>query len=107
MNMKSSNPDKVFEKSVHRALRQMMHPEINHNLVDLGMIKNVIVEGNKVVLTLTLPFMHVPIKEELMRSVRNAIKKLSADAKIEIKLAEMNEKERANFMKMAREAWIG
>lgn len=97
----------VFEKNVHRALMRVIHPEINHNLVDLEMIKNVIVRNNKVVLTLKLPFLYVPIKKDLIRSIKEVITKLNADVKIEIKLAEMDQKERARFMSMAGEAWIG
>ncbi len=97
----------VFEKSVHKVLMQVMHPEINHNLVNLGMIKNVTAKNNKVVLTLKLPFTHIPIKKDLIRSIKEAITRLNADVKIEIKLAEMNQKERARFMSMAGEAWIG
>lgn len=97
----------VSEKSVYKVLMQVIHPEIKHNLVDLGMIKNVIVGNNEVVLTLKLPFMHVPIKEDLVRSIKEAITKLNADLKIGIKIAEMGQKERAKFMIMAREAWIG
>lgn len=51
--------------------------------------------------------MHVPIKEDLICSIKEAITKLNADVKIEIKLAEMSQKERTKFMTMAREAWIG
>jgi len=97
----------VSEKSVYKILMQVMCPEINHNLVGLGMIKNVIVGNNKVVLTLKLPFMHVPIKEDLIRSIKETITKLNVDVKIEIKIAEMDQKERARFVIMAREAWIG
>lgn len=97
----------VSKKSVHKVLIEMMHPEINHNLVDLGMIKNVIARNNKVVLTLKLPFVNVPIKEDLIRRIKEAITKLNADVKIEIKLAEMSQKERTKFMTMTREAWIG
>lgn len=94
-----------LKKSVHKVLMQVMHPEINHNLVDLGIIKN-IVGNNKVVLTLKLPFMYVLIKEDLIRSIKEAITKLNVDVKVEIKIAEMNQKERARFMSMARGAWI-
>ena len=97
----------VSKKSVHQALMQVMHPEINNNLVDLGMTKNVIAENNKVVLTLKLPFIHVPIKEGLIRSVTEAISKLNANVQVEIKIEEMNQEERARFMSMAQEAWIG
>lgn len=98
--------ENVSEKSVHKVLMQVMHPEINHNLVDLGMIKNVIVDNNKVVLTLKLPFMYVPIKEDLIRNIKEAITELNSNMQFEIKIAEMNQEERTKFMSMAREAWI-
>lgn len=49
---------------------QVMHPEINHNLIDWGMIKNVIAGNNKVILTPKLPFMHVSITKDLIRSIK-------------------------------------
>lgn len=96
----------ISKEDVRRALRQVMHSEINHSLVDIGMIKNVIATENKVMLTLMLPFMYIPIKEDLIRSVKEAITKLNADVNVEIKIAEMNQEERARFMSMARKAWI-
>ena len=95
-----------FEENVHLALRQVIHPETNHSLVDLGMIKNVIVKGEYVAFTLVLPFLNVPIKEDLVRRIKEAIKKLNADANIEVRFTEMSEEERVRFITMARNAWI-
>jgi Mrp family chromosome partitioning ATPase len=88
----------ITGKQVFDALRRVMHPEIKRNLVELGMIKNVSVEDKKVTLTLALPFAEIPIKDDLVRMVKEAVTKLDASLQVQINLAEMNQKERAAFM---------
>jgi len=91
-----TTPEQVLD-----ALRGVMHPEIDQNLVDLQMIKGVTVDNKRVTCTLALPFMEIPIKDQLVRSVREAVAKLDAGAEVEVKLTEMSQQERAAFMKMA------
>ena len=85
--------EQVFDK-----LRQVMHPEIKRNLVELGMIQDVIVQDDRVALTLVLPFKEVPVKDKLMHKVDEAVKKLDASLKVQVKLAEMSQQERAAFV---------
>jgi len=54
---------------------------------------------------MALPFLGIPIKDYLVHSVEEAVTKLGAE--IEIKLTEMNQEERAKFMAMSQENWIG
>ncbi len=88
----------ITDKQVLDALRGVMHPEIKRNLVELGMIKDVSVEDEKVTLTLALPFAEIPIKDDLVRMVKGAVAKLDATLEVEVNLTEMNQKERAAFM---------
>jgi Mrp family chromosome partitioning ATPase len=88
----------ITSKQVFDALRGVMHPEIKRNLVELGMIKDVSVEDEKVTLTLALPFMNIPIKDDLVRAVRGAVAKLGVNLQVEVNLAEMSQQERAAFM---------
>ena len=83
------------------ALRQVMHPEMKRNLVELGMIKDVVVGDGDVTFTMLLPFKEVPIKDDLVRSVREAVATLDSGLEIEVKLAEMSQRERAMFMTAA------
>jgi len=73
------------------------------------MIKDIIVESNQVILTLVIPFMEIPtqIRDYLINSIREPLAKLDASLDVEIKIAGMNQEERTNFLKMAREGWIG
>ena len=59
-------------EQVHQALAQVKHPEIAYTLLELGMLKDITVEGNKVSLTLTLPSLGipVPVKDYLVDSIR-------------------------------------
>ena len=95
----------ISQKSVEKALSKLMHPEINYSLVDLGMIKNVICEGKKVDLTLKLPFLQVPVKDLLITNIKKTLAELDSSIHVEINIGEMNQKERDNFTKMAKEGW--
>lgn len=88
----------ITGKQVLDALRGVMHPEMRRNLVELGMIKDVAAEDGKVTITLALPFKEIPIKDDLVRGVREAVTKLDSNLAVEVKLVEMSQKERAAFM---------
>jgi Mrp family chromosome partitioning ATPase len=91
----------ITSEQVLNALRQVKHPEIKRNLVELGMIKDVVVKDGRVTLTLMLPFKEIPIKEDLVRSVREAVAALDPDLKVSPRVAEMSQIERAAFMAAA------
>jgi Mrp family chromosome partitioning ATPase len=89
----------IVDEQVVDALRGVMHPEIEQrSLVELKMIRDVSVEGSKVTLTLLLPFKQVPIRDELIGRVREAVMELDANLEVEVQLAEMSQQERAAFM---------
>jgi len=88
----------ITDTQVLDALRGVMHPEIERNLVELGMVGDVGVANGKVRLTLKLPFMNVPIKDDLVRAVEGAVARLDGVSRVEVNLAEMSQQERAAFM---------
>ncbi len=97
----------ISEEDVHQAIKQVMHPEINRTLVELGMVKDITVKRSEVTLTLVLPLLSIPvsIKDYLVNSLRQAVMKLGA--KIEVRVAEMNQEERLAFLAMEQESWKG
>jgi len=90
---------------VEQALSKIMHPEISCSLVGLGMINDVVNKENKVRLTLKLPFLGIPIKEDLIQSIKGALADLDKSIQVEINEEEMNQEEREKFMRMAKEGW--
>ena len=97
----------ISEEDVHQAIGQVMHPEINRTLVELGMVKDITAKHNEVALTLMLPFLGIPvsIKDYLINSLRQVVMKLGAE--IEVRVAEMNQEERLAFLAMEQENWKG
>ncbi len=90
---------------VERALSKVMHPEINYSLVDLGMIEDVTCKEDRVNLTLRLPFLEIPIKEDLIQIIKGALTDLDKAIQLEINVEEMSQEQRNKFMKMADERW--
>ena len=95
----------VSQEQVNKSLAEVMHPEIDSSLVDLGMIEDVLVDGNKVRLALVLPFAEVPIKGHLMNGVKKALADVDQAIEVEIDVRQMNPQERDQFMKRAKEGW--
>jgi len=93
------------EEEVKEIIGKVMHPEVDASLVELGMVENVEVKGNKVSLTMVFPFSGVPIKYMLMESVKEPLEKLGLE--VEIKERTMSQEELQNFFKMEQEKWKG
>jgi Mrp family chromosome partitioning ATPase len=91
----------MTEEDVLDALRGVMHPEIERNLVELEMITDVTADDGYLAVTLALPFKEIPIKDELVRSIRGRLMDLDANATVEVHLVEMSQQERAAFMAAA------
>lgn len=59
----------IPEEEIRRAVAKLMHPEIDRALVGLGMIKDIALRDDKVILTMALPFPEIAIKHYLLHSV--------------------------------------
>ena len=95
----------ISEKEVCDVIDQIKHAAINSSLTDLGILKDVTINEDKVTVTLAFPFDNIPIKEYLIMSVKTPLEKLGA--KVEVKTTVMNEKESQRFLKMEAKHWKG
>ena len=86
-------------------LAALRHPEIDATLEELGMIQDVKKEQGKIRLTLKLPFLYVPIRGMLEEMIEGVLK--PGGTEYEIEVAEMDEAERNNFMRVSQSRWIG
>ena len=93
------------QPDVEQALSKVMHPEINCNLVDLGMIKDVVCKERTVSLTLKLPLVPVPVQDLLIESIKKALSEQENSMQVEVNIEQMSQEDRNNFMQMAREEW--
>ncbi|MBN1762528.1 MAG: DUF59 domain-containing protein [Methanomicrobia archaeon] len=97
----------VTEENARAAIAPVKHPAIKRTLVDLGIAKDVKVDGNKVTITLALPFLGVPVqvRQMLMNSLREPLEKLGAEVAFEVVI--MDPEALQQFLKMEQEAWKG
>jgi len=61
------------EQTILESLRQVIDPEIGCNIVDLGLIYSVAIEGSAVKVTMTLTTPGCPMHESIASGVRTAV----------------------------------
>ena len=74
------------EAEVLETLRQVIDPELGCNIVDLGLVYSVHIDGGKVRVTMTLTTPGCPMHESIGCGVQNALLALDTvtDAEVEI-----------------------
>ena len=95
----------LSQPEIEQALSKVMHPEINYSLVDLGMIQDILCKEDEVNLTLKLPFLQVPVKDLLIKSIKQTLSDLDGSIQVEIIIEQMSQEQRDKFAKMAQEGW--
>ena len=93
----------ISEEKVRNAVAQVRHPAVDRTLMELGILKDITVEGDKVIITLAFPFPGIPIRELLVESVRKPVEEMGA--KVEVKTTVMTAEELQAFLAMEQEAW--
>ena len=88
----------VTEKQLYQHLCTVMHPEIKQDLVGLNMIREVAIQGTAVRVVVSVPFLEIPIKDDLARSIQEALVALDARLEVQVDFVEMGQQERAVFM---------
>jgi len=95
----------ISEKDILDLLAKVKHPAINRTLRELGIIKDVSIKDNKVLITMALPFLNIPIIDQLVSSIKEPIEKLGVE--VEVKQTVMSQEELQAFLKMEEDGWIG
>jgi len=80
------NPNPLTEVAVLDALRQVLDPEIGMNIVDLGLIYDVRINGSEVRVAMTLTSAGCPMGESIRSGAEIALLNLAAvtDAQVEL-----------------------
>jgi ATP-binding protein involved in chromosome partitioning len=71
------------------ALRGIKDPELGISIVDLGLVKKVEMEGNKVQVHVDLTIAACPLKDQIKSSVEEAVAKAAPGSKLELTLGAM------------------
>ena len=77
----------VTEDSVRLALRRVKDPELNLNIVDLGLVYNITVdEGNKVIVDMSLTSPGCPAGPQIMHDAERTVQAMPGVGKVVINL---------------------
>jgi metal-sulfur cluster biosynthetic enzyme len=76
----------VTEDQVKLALRRVKDPDLQLNIIDLGLVYNIAVDGSTVKVDMTLTSPACPSGPELMGNAENEVKALPGVEKVEVNL---------------------
>jgi metal-sulfur cluster biosynthetic enzyme len=79
----------VSEDQVKLALRRVKDPDLQLNIIDLGLVYGIAVDGTTVKVDMTLTSPACPSGPELMTNAQNEVKSLPGVEKVEVNLVWM------------------
>ncbi len=82
-------------EQVLEALKDVQDPELHKSLVELNMIRDVVVDGSKVSLTVVLTIPGCPLKNEIQRMVEERLLALDGVTEVNVTMGAMTPEERA------------
>lgn len=77
----------VTEEQVLQALSQVRDPELGRDLVSLGMVRNIQVNGDQVSFELILTTPACPLREQLVSMARQAVAQIAGVNEVEVKVS--------------------
>jgi len=76
----------VTEEQVKEALSTVIDPELGFNIVDLGLVYDILIEGSSVTVTMTLTSMACPAGPQMVAAAKQAVESLDGveDAQVNV-----------------------
>ncbi len=82
------------EKQVRETLSAVMDPELQRNIVELGMVHDIRVDDGVVSFTLALTTMACPLRNQMLQDARERLMALEGTRDVAIKVREMTDEEK-------------
>ena len=76
----------INEATVRAALRQVIDPELDCNIVDLGLVYGITIDGAKVTVTMTLTTPGCPMHDSIAWGVKCALLNLETVEDVEVQI---------------------
>lgn len=78
--------EEVTTNTVLQALSTVQEPELHNDLVSLGMIKDLKIEGGKVEFSIQLTTPACPLRDQIMAEAKQAVEKVAGVSEVSVKL---------------------
>jgi metal-sulfur cluster biosynthetic enzyme len=78
--------DPLTEEQVRLALRKVKDPELNLNIIDLGLVYGIRVDGNRVAIDMTLTSPACPAGPQIMTDAERVLKALPGVVEVSVNL---------------------
>lgn len=86
----------ITNEQVLNALKTVIDPELQRNIVDLGMVKNLQIDGNDISFTLALTQEGCPLKKDMQMMATEVLSKIGASS-VDIQFGKLNPEEMQNI----------
>jgi metal-sulfur cluster biosynthetic enzyme len=90
---------------VIQTLESIQHPAIATSLINLGILQDIDFEDNKVKATFVWPFPNIPIRDQIINSVKSALNSMGLELEYSERI--MNEEEKQKFLELEKKYWRG
>lgn len=76
----------IDESAIRATLRVVVDPELDCNIVDLGLVYGVAIDGARITVTMTLTTPGCPMHENIARGVRSALLNLDGVEEVNVRV---------------------
>jgi ATP-binding protein involved in chromosome partitioning len=87
----------IYEAAIIDALKQVIDPELKRSIVELGMVRDIQIDGENVNVTLALTIMGCPMKSHLKEQIQKMAGSVPGVACVEVTMIAMTEQERKDL----------
>ena len=87
---------------IYAALARVIDPELGADIVDLGMVKDVRIDGGRVTVKIALTIAACPLRDQIENEVIRKLKAVPGVTDVEIEIGAMTQAERTDLMERAR-----
>ena len=95
-------PSPPNETDVRRALEGVIDPELNANIVELGMLRDVAIDGADVTVTVDLTIAGCPLRGRINDDVVSKLRGLPGIGEVKVEMGVMEQEQRSALMDVAR-----
>lgn len=87
-----------LKERIYKALERVEDPELHKSLIELDMIGDVIIEGDKAIVNLTLTTMACPLKSTMANDIKKEVEAIDGISQVEVIYGEMSKEQKNKLM---------